>query len=530
MMQYEDRSLKLQILQNINLCSIIHKTYKLNILNKLLNQNKDLAPQGSPEWLADRIYNIGGSEMATITGDNCFSSIDQLVSQKVGFTHFSGNIATKWGKLFECVTKQLTEIIFDIDDGIKETGSLDGAVPNQRYSPDGLAVIKFKCEEVICDKNIETEEYCIVLFEFKSPLYSIPSGSIPKYYIPQVKTGLCSIPITDFALFISNMFRKCSFDELGASMDYDKDFHNRDCKIKPKVSKSTKNPKNPKNNPTTKKTTKPTNKIDITSPLAFGLILFYQTEIQYTKFYEKYKHLITYTEYNYDSDSDDEAHMLADYIAKKNPNKNHNGNPHEINNQSKNVFDLINDESVPKFKLTYAENDVLCKYIYETYNKKTKSKDFGKSYYRDFNDILQLYEDGLLSVEYCKPHILEEYNKNAFLSAQGKTCGSNIYTEVINGYSARINSRISESGHPIIGYLPWKLFKSDIIYESRDSTYLNAYESKIQDTINIIQKINKADTQEDKIELFKHYYPKSKVLKNAGLDNDHIMEFLPHNM
>ena len=141
--------LKTQILQNINLCSQIHKTHKKNILDKLIVLNQDLAPQGSPEWLAIRVYNIGGSEMSTITGENCFSSIDKLVAQKIGFSHFSGNIATRWGKLFEFATQQITEIVFDIDDGIQETGSLEGAIPNQRYSPDGLAIIKMKCEDVV---------------------------------------------------------------------------------------------------------------------------------------------------------------------------------------------------------------------------------------------------------------------------------------------------------------------------------------------------------------------------------------------
>lgn len=509
MSQLIDMNLELQILTNINLCSKIHKTYKINILNKLLYNNKDLAPQGSPEWLADRIYNIGGSEMATITGDNCFSSIDQLVAQKIGFSHFSGNIATKWGKLFENVTKQITEIIFDIDAGIQETGSLNGSVPNQKYSPDGLAVVKFKCDKIICDKNIETEEYCIVLFEFKSPLYSIPSGVIPKYYLPQVKTGLCSIPIADFALFISNMFRKCSFNELGVSKNYDKDFHSRDFKSK---------------------SNKKQNSIDNSGidPLAFGMILFYQTKEQNIKFYEKYRHIITYNnDYNYDSDNSSEcSYETHDTLSE---NKSHN-NSH---NKSENIFDLIN-ESNNKIKLTYSDNDILYKYINETYNNnnnnKVKIKDFGKSYYKDFNDILQLYEDGLLSVEYCKPHILEEYNKNSFLSAQGKVCGSNEYNDIIKNYSNIINKKVSNTCDPLIGYLPWKLFKSDILYEERDSDYLQQYESKIKNIVEIIQKINLSDSHEDKIKLFKYYFPKSKVLKNVGLDNDHIMEFLPYNL
>ena len=42
---------------------------KRNLLRTLIKENCNLAPQGSPEWLALRPGNIGGSEMSTITGD-----------------------------------------------------------------------------------------------------------------------------------------------------------------------------------------------------------------------------------------------------------------------------------------------------------------------------------------------------------------------------------------------------------------------------------------------------------------------------
>ena len=170
------------VIKCIKLDSELHKTYKNTILNRLINDNINLAPQGSDEWLALREDNIGGSEMATITGDNGFTTIDKLVAQKIGLYKFNGNIMTRWGNLFEPITQMLMEKIFDIDQ-IQETGSLEGAVKNQRYSPDGLAVVKMMCGEFIEDEYIETEEYCTILFEYKSPYYSIPCGYIPKYYI-----------------------------------------------------------------------------------------------------------------------------------------------------------------------------------------------------------------------------------------------------------------------------------------------------------------------------------------------------------
>ena len=79
---------RLKLLQNINLCSVIHKNYKTRILNTLLKANKDLAPQGSQEWLDMRVYNIGGSEMSVISHENPYSSIGDLVAQKVTIDNF----------------------------------------------------------------------------------------------------------------------------------------------------------------------------------------------------------------------------------------------------------------------------------------------------------------------------------------------------------------------------------------------------------------------------------------------------------
>ena len=59
----------LNLFKKINFTSQYHKINKLNILKGLINLNRDLAPQGSVEWLNSRLYNIGGSEMSVITGD-----------------------------------------------------------------------------------------------------------------------------------------------------------------------------------------------------------------------------------------------------------------------------------------------------------------------------------------------------------------------------------------------------------------------------------------------------------------------------
>jgi len=447
------------ILKQIKLDSPLYENYKKGILEKFIHHNKHLAIQGSAEWLANRTYNIGGSEMSIITGENPYSAIDNLVANKLGFSTFSGNIATRWGKLFEYVTQIISTIVLEIDE-IKETGSLDGAVPNQKYSPDGLAVIKVHCADIINNEKINTLEYCIILFEFKSPLNSIPDGIIPSYYLPQVKTGLCSIPITDFAIFINNMFRKCAFEDLNASSKYDISFHSSDKK---------------KNLPEE-------------LPLAFGIILFYQTNAQRKSFYEKYK-----TDIGIESSKFDEFD--------------------ESNNSDE------SDES-DESNMRYIFNSNLYNFIYTS--AKHNIRDFGKSYYKEFNEILQMFDDKLISVDYCKPHILEKYNNNTFLSAQQKNKGSNNFQTTIDEYKDIIGKG-TVNGRNIFGFLPWKLIKSDIIYQERDYNYVHKYNDKIQTTINIIKKINALPSHDDKVALFMKYYPKNKLFKNY----DDIKDFIP---
>ncbi len=48
-----------------------------------------------------------------------------------------------------------------------------------------------------------------------------------------------------------------------------------------------------------------------------------------------------------------------------------------------------------------------------------------------------------------------------------------------------------------IAYLPWKLFKSDIIKVDKEPNYLNQYKEKIENTIKIIEKINAVESKID---------------------------------
>lgn len=473
MFDAEKNELNLKILKNINLSSEIHKQHKINILKHLINQNKDLAPQGSQEWLEIRKYTIGGSEISTITGDNCFSKLDNLVAQKIGFSKFSGNIACKWGKLFEGVTQQITKRILNIEH-IYETGSLEGAIKNQRYSPDGLGVVKILCESKIGNEIIQTDEYCIVLFEYKSPYSSIPMGIIPTHYLPQVKTGLCSIPITDFAIFINNLYRKCAIGDLNETLVYDTVFHSRDSKFVPE------------------------------KVLALGINIFYQTPKQMELFMETYV-----------LDSNKDPIKSVDETE---------SDETDSDDDSKNVFNGINTHI---YKTAYDSTPAIYKYIEKVASgEQVSGRDFGKGGYGDFNSLLELYDKGLVSVHYCEPHICESYYDNIFLSSQNKK------PEILDNLSESIVRYRKEidSFPNKIGYLPWKLLKSDILYQERDPNYLNKYTNEINKTLNIIEDINDSHTEFEKIKKFKKYFPKSKILKDNGLSKSDAFEFLPRNI
>lgn len=476
------------MLKSIEFNSDMYKTYKKKILNRLINKNKDLAPQGSPEWLAIREFSIGGSEMSTITGDNCYSKLDNLVSQKVGFTKFNGNIACRWGKMFEVVTQNITEIILDVD-GMCETGSLQGSVQYQRYSPDGLGVVKMVCIHEHKNIMVESQDYCIILFEYKSPYSSIPMGFIPKHYLPQVKTGLCSIPIADFAIFINNMFRKCPLDFLEDDTKYDKDFHSKD-------------------------------KVTVENPLAMGVNIFYQTPEQQRKFEYEFNYV-----FDDDYDNCSESEDCDDCSSNKGSSENED---------TQNMFNKINRAPI-------RQESFIHQHIHDSISKKLRPIDFGKSYYSDTNTLLELYDTGFLSIHYCEPHIFERYYNDEFLKAHIKKKPDKTRTinESVSYFNLTIstfnetnkvivnsNKNINNSNKTIIGYMPWKLFKSDILSEERDPEYVNKYKHDIDKTIGIIKDIQNSTTREDKINKFKKYFPKSNILKNYGIDIDHS-RFLP---
>jgi len=141
-----------------------------------------------------------------------------LLAQKIGLTRFNGNTATRWGKLLEEVTRQWSELVLCMEDEIKETGSVEGFVKNQRYSPDGLGIVELD------------GKHQIILFEFKAPLGLLPNGKVPKHYLPQILTGMASMPFVSKSIFVNNCYRKCPLSDLNFESTYDEKFHAGDFK------------------------------------------------------------------------------------------------------------------------------------------------------------------------------------------------------------------------------------------------------------------------------------------------------------
>lgn len=178
-------------------------------LQAFLASHRNLPAQRSAEWLANRRYTIGGSEMGTITNENPYGDIRGLVEGHIGLRTFTGNINTYWGSAIEGLVTRFLERRWGCR--IHETGSLPGAIPTQKYSPDGLVYLPSR------DK--------IILLEIKSAARRIADGKVPRMYKPQVYAGLDSIPIADLAVFVDAMFRRCSAQDLAFTPAYDHAIH-----------------------------------------------------------------------------------------------------------------------------------------------------------------------------------------------------------------------------------------------------------------------------------------------------------------
>jgi hypothetical protein len=204
------------------------------VLEEYVNTYKNLPAQKSAEWLKNRTETVGASEIKSIfptrTGDNY--GLKSLVAAKsgIGTNTFKGNISTRLGNLFEDVARTFAHHATQCKLPIQELGSLPGPLPGQSYSPDGLGIVDIK-------NNDDKAEF-IVLYEFKCPPKTEPNGEVPPQYMDQLQSGLSTVEISSYMIFVNSSFRKCALTDLNMTPKYDTNFHNTDTRFKRKLNKT----------------------------------------------------------------------------------------------------------------------------------------------------------------------------------------------------------------------------------------------------------------------------------------------------
>lgn len=199
---------------------------KTKLLEDFINKYKDLPKQGTKEWEESR--GIGGSELY-----NLITNERRFVMDKTGLLiPFKKNISMKWGNFLEDLNRSISEEIFKTK--IYETSSVPSAeVKEKTFSMDGMGVCKVLCDKYFTSnrsgQNVVLNDFLIdmlVLFEFKCPFtYKIKQNDIRKYYLPQVKSGLCDLVIPDVCFYTEAVFRICDYTLLGYNKYFEQWLH-----------------------------------------------------------------------------------------------------------------------------------------------------------------------------------------------------------------------------------------------------------------------------------------------------------------
>ena len=521
---------------------LLQSQLQQKIIQLKIESNK-MPEQRSNKWLEMRKFGFGGSEVASLLGINPYMKEKDLIRQKIGIveTKWNGNIYTRWGVVQEENTKRFIELIFNMN--IEEINILKGAIDGQLYSPDGIGVVNLRYFDYEMSKALN--KYFYTLFEFKAPFCRIPSGIIPKEYMPQIQSGLSVIDDIDNALFVNALYRMCSLTQFGLNNSYNINFHSSD-----------------KN-----KNYKPDS-----NPIALGIIVIYQnneSKKKFKEFYEKYEHDkdVVSDESDYDDafdDVSDNGDIFDNDVAFDDVNDNGDGNnsdnesetdPDDSDIVKKNVsscdrdidneydFNMICIDQILKYPPAISNieiqqfktkninniNEILSTSY--NYNSKTFQSAIKLPYEMDFgdtkNDIVhRLFElitnnnenkyVSSLKIDYLDPFIvrknlekIEFMNSQNIITDEDKideiTLNKNIHKFFVNQIS---QSRIRLEEHSdceIIGFIPWKLFDCDVILVNRDMECITNIQSKITESIKILNEIHKA-SDEKKYELFNKYY------------------------
>jgi hypothetical protein len=468
-------------------------------LKMFLKKHSAGAEQGSIAWLLQRLLAFGGSEIDGLVNSKSPSAIKSFMAGKVYLVPFVGNTYTRWGNMMEEVTERFTEIVNRTK--LKFTGSLPGTCPGQRYSPDGLAVVKLDFGD--------GPKWYIILYEFKAPFCKIPYGKIPKIYVPQVKTGMCTLGFCTRAIFISNAYRVCSFKQLRDNIKYNYLIHNSDYRRKGEERKKLQS---------------------LRKILGLGLISFTINDLEnLTKNIRKpmfEKEPVEYIpnsdedlildssgdeDYNVkmttaamdelgsDSDVDVVIHSAAYKLRMLSENKSGMGTyPRTSKSGKQNKpprrkhTDIVGDSTTDPLSIFGVTNmSTVCQRLLEA-KKSGKFVDIGKCTYKSFALFMQLVETHSVTLHYEEPLLfLDRIKKMPFfrdqskLSPNCKDVSDKERGKQIKNFIRAGRRRNKKS----VAYMPWKLCFSDVIFMNRDKKYRDVYEPRAAALAPIIQKI-----------------------------------------
>jgi len=451
------------------------RKHKEKLLAEFVERHSHLPKQGSEQWLFDRTFTIGGSEIATVIGKNKYSNLSNLVALKTKIISFRGNIATRWGRIMEKSTDLFVSSIFKCGH-IYELGSIPhSTIDVHKYSPDGLCLMKIN------------KKYYIVLLEFKAPYCSIPDGQIPPHYLPQVKAGLCTIDIADMAIFVNNVYRKCSMRQLrfDDTYGYDSFFHSNDER----------------------------KDIVFQEPIAIGIILFHIEDIEKATMVIKtlLEDQQDHSDF-IDSDADSDSDSGSDSYSSSGYNSE---NEFSAGTESDSDYDL--DESIPYISAKTAAISIEKHILSNMNNANPRLLDLGTVSYHEMNRFTEYVAADSTSFIRTK-HIRPNFNKThgfgeeLFVSPELNA----VFPEQDVNFVKTMRNYINickRKGRVPVAVMPWKLYKSDVILQQKDPHYLSIHEPKMRDVITQIKRI-RHDDMDTTVRNYEKEFGRIAVVKN----------------
>lgn len=211
----------------------------LDKLRRMIARYDNVPRQRTEGWYATKSKSIGGSELATLLGINPYSSRTKMLARKAGLDGgFTGGIACWWGTMFESVSEELVAMTFSSPVIGTDIHIRSETLPAHANSPDGYTIIAFAATDEgwdLClnpEAAIESGQVVVPvpsLVELKAPYSRLLKGEVPKYYVPQLKSGMALSPAAYTGLYVEVVYRLCSLDQLvPCNGEYSLGYHKKD--------------------------------------------------------------------------------------------------------------------------------------------------------------------------------------------------------------------------------------------------------------------------------------------------------------